>query len=86
MCYTCDHVIHMSTMIQIRNVPTETHQRLKALAAKAGMSLSDYLLSEIQQVAELPTMEEMQARLASRSSVTSTLSPAEIIREVRDRE
>jgi hypothetical protein len=50
------------------------------------MSLSDYLLSEIQQVAELPTMEEMRARLASRSSVTSTLSPAEIIREVRDRE
>jgi hypothetical protein len=47
-------VYHMSTMIQIRNVPDALHRRLKARAALAGMSLSDYLLSEIREVAERP--------------------------------
>jgi plasmid stability protein len=39
-------------MIQIRNVPETLHRELKSRAALAGMSLSDYLLNEIRQVAE----------------------------------
>jgi plasmid stability protein len=74
----------MSTMIQIRNVPEDLHRRLKSRAALAGMSLSDYLLSEIRHVAELPTLEEMRARLESRSRVTPDVSPAEAVREERD--
>jgi antitoxin FitA len=38
----------MSKMIQIRNVPDELHRTLKVRAAQAGMTLSDYLLSEIE--------------------------------------
>jgi antitoxin FitA len=76
----------MSKMIQIRNVPDDLHRRLKSLAALAGMSLSDYLLNEIRLVAERPTWEEFRARLASRSPVTLSVEPAEIIREMRDRE
>jgi predicted nucleic acid-binding protein len=34
-------------MTQIRNVPDGPHRRLKSRAALAGMSLSDYLPSEI---------------------------------------
>lgn len=86
MCYTCNYLFHMSKMIQIRNVPDDLHRRLKSLAALAGMSLSDYLLNEIRKVAEQPTWEEFRARLATRSPVNSPLSPAEIIREYRDRE
>jgi len=41
----------MGKMVQIRNVPDALHRRLKSRAALAGMSLSDYLLSEILQVA-----------------------------------
>src|SRR6266567_1802082 len=37
----------MSKMIQLRNVPDALHRGLKARAAMAGMSLSDYLLAEI---------------------------------------
>ena len=37
----------MPKMIQLRNVPDTLHRRLKARAAMAGMSLSDYLLSLI---------------------------------------
>jgi len=35
-------------MIQLRNVPDTLHRKLKARAAQAGMSLSDYLLAEFQ--------------------------------------
>ena len=37
----------MSRMIQLRNAPDALHRKLKARAAMAGMSLSDYLLAEI---------------------------------------
>ena len=53
----------MSVMIQIRNVPDHLHRTLKVRAAKAGMSLSDYLLDEVRRVAERPTLEEMLERL-----------------------
>lgn len=74
----------MSTMIQIRNVPDELHRRLKARAATAGMSLSDYLLAEVRRVAERPTPEELRKRLQSRSTITSSLAPAEAVRAERD--
>lgn len=74
----------MSTMIQIRNVPNEVHRRLKARAAAAGMSLSDYLLAEIRRVAERPTPEELRKRLHNRSSVASFLPPAEAVRAERN--
>jgi hypothetical protein len=45
----------------LRNVPDALHRRLKSRAALAGMSLSDYLLSEIRQLAELPTIDEPRA-------------------------
>jgi hypothetical protein len=38
-------------MIQIRKVPDALYRRLKSRAALAGMSLSDYLLSEIRKTA-----------------------------------
>jgi len=72
-------------MIQIRNVPEPIHRTLKSRAALAGMSLSDYLLGEIRQVAARPTLEEMRARLESRSTVTLSMEPADILREERDR-
>ena len=75
----------MTTMIQIRNVPDELHRRLKARAAMAGMSLSDYLLGEIRLSAERPTLDELRARLESRSEVTLSETAAEAVRAERDR-
>ena len=74
----------MSKMIQIRNVPDALHRRLKARAAVAGMSLSDYLLQEIRQVAVLPTPDEWLERLRRRSPVRTRLSPAKAVRAERD--
>ena len=59
----------MSKMIQIRNVPDDLHRKLKARAAIAGMSLSDYLMAEIRRSAERPTVEELKARLHERRPV-----------------
>jgi hypothetical protein len=41
----------MARVIQIRNVPEALHHGLKARAATVGMSLSDYLLGELQELA-----------------------------------
>ena len=75
----------MVKMIQIRNVPDGLHRRLKARAALEGKSLSDYLLAEIREIAERPTIEEMRARLAVRAPVAPSVEPAQAVREARDR-
>jgi plasmid stability protein len=72
-------------MIQIRNVPPELHRTLKARAAMAGMSLSEYLLREVRAISERPTAEEMRERLRRLPPVELTESPADIVREWRDR-
>lgn len=75
----------MSKMVQLRNVPDELHRSLKARAALAGMSLSDYLLREIRRSAERPTSEEMLRRLERRDPVKASFSPAEGVRAQRDK-
>lgn len=74
----------MPKMIQIRNVPDELHRTLKVRAAKAGMTLSGYLLSEIEQVAEKPTLGEMMERLRQREPVELDEPPEVTIRRLRD--
>jgi hypothetical protein len=65
----------MAKMIQIRNVPGALHRRLKSRAASAGMPLSDYLLKEIREVAERPSVEELRARLDRRPGVSPSIAP-----------
>lgn len=74
----------MSKMIQVRNVPDDVHRTLKAQAALAGMSLSDFLLAEIRRVAERPTPAELRERLRRRSRVAASVSAAEAVRRERD--
>jgi plasmid stability protein len=75
----------MTVMIQIRNVPDTLHRRLKSRAALAGMSLSDYLMNEIRQVAERPTLDELRARLERRPGVAPSVAPTQAVRAERDR-
>ncbi len=74
----------MTKMIQIRNVPDELHRKLKVRAAQEGMTLSDYLLSEIEQVAEKPTLRELTERLAHDEPVEVDEPPEVTIRRMRD--
>ena len=75
----------MGIMVQIRNVPEALHRQLKSRAALAGMSLSDYLLDEIRQVAERPTIDELRARMRDRTEVIPSVAPADAVRAERDR-
>jgi antitoxin FitA len=74
----------MSKMIQIRNVPDALHRTLKSRAAAAGMSLSNFLLAEVQRSAARPTLDEMRERLRRRQPVSLTVSAARTIRADRD--
>ncbi len=73
---------HM-TMIQIRNVPEDLHRQLKARAAMEGVSLSDLALSELRRSLERPTRRELIDLVASRASVTTGPSSAELIDAAR---
>jgi len=71
------------SMIQIRDVPEQLHRKLKARAALAGQSLSDYLLAEIRRSLERPTREDLLARIASRARVELEESAADALRAER---
>lgn len=75
----------MKTMIQIRNVPADLHRQVKARAALAGMSMSEFILRELKKVLERPTREELLDRLAALPPVEVEPPPAEAIREERAR-
>ncbi len=72
-------------MIQIRHVPEKVHATLKARASKAGTSLSEYLIGELERIAGLPTREEMLERLKRLEPVEVDVSPADVLREERER-
>jgi antitoxin FitA len=74
----------MSKMIQLRNVPDPLHRILKARAAMAGMSLSDYLIAEIEDLAHRPTLAELRQRLHKRKPVTADLDTVTFVREERE--
>lgn len=75
----------MPTMIQIRNVPSDIHRRVKARAALAGMSMSEYILRELQKSLERPTRQQLLAKVASLPSIELDPSPTALLREERDR-
>lgn len=85
MFCTCSYGDAMPRMIQLRHVPDELHRTLKARAALEGLSLSDYLLKEVQRIAERPTLGELRQRLARRPPVLTRLRPVQAVRAERGR-
>jgi antitoxin FitA len=75
----------MSTMVQIRNVPSDLHREIKARAALEGTSLSDFLLREIRQSLERPTLDEIRRRLAGRRPVRPRPTPVAAARAERNK-
>ena len=73
----------MGKMIQIRNVPEDLHRQLKARAALAGQSLSDYLLAIIRRASEQASPREMREILERGEPVELASSTADVIREMR---
>jgi plasmid stability protein len=69
--------------IQIRNVPPKLHRELKRRAAKRGVSLQEYLLGEITEIAETPTVDEVIDRMRRRDLKALQPTSAEILHELR---
>ena len=74
----------MSKMIQLRNVPDTLHRTLKSRAAMEGMSLSDYLIREIRELAQRPTLAEFREMLHRQEPLTVEIDSAKLIRDERD--
>jgi plasmid stability protein len=77
------NVLHMSKMIQIRNVPDDLHRELKMRAAAAGMSLSDYIKRELSRRSRKSTIKEIGARSRGRSE-GSTLTTQDVVDTIRE--
>lgn len=76
------NVERMSKMIQIRNVPDEVHRTLKVRAAAEGVSLSDYIKRDLEELAKQATIEEVFASARARGS--SGLTTEEIVAVQRE--
>lgn len=66
-------------------MPEEVHRELRARAASAGMSLSDYALRELERVAERPLVADLLARARGRSGATDVEEIVAAVRSGRDR-
>jgi len=77
------NVQHISKMLQVRNVPDELHRTLKVRAAERGMTLSDYVLSELEEIAGKPTIAEWIERLEEREPMDIGDEAVDIIRRAR---
>ncbi|QUH00870.1 hypothetical protein HUO13_08595 [Saccharopolyspora erythraea] len=74
----------MGVLVQVRDVSEDTHRKLKARAAEAGQSLSEFIRHELDKVAVRPTQEEVLKRVRSRTPVRLTKAPSEILSEMRE--
>jgi plasmid stability protein len=78
-------VERMAKTIQIRDVPEDIHRTLRIRAAAAGVSLSDYLLAEIERVASRPALADVLARAGVRGGGASVESITDAVRADRER-
>lgn len=77
--------MRMAKMIQIRNVPDAVHREVKVRAARAGMTLSDFLLREVQMLIEAPSVEDVLEGLGARKRPALSETPAQALRAERSR-
>lgn len=75
-------MVRMSAL-QVRDVPDDVQRVLKARAARAGQSLSEFVLAELKQVAARPTIDELTERIALRGRVDIAVPAAEILIQAR---
>ncbi|MGH2835928.1 MAG: FitA-like ribbon-helix-helix domain-containing protein [Solirubrobacteraceae bacterium] len=76
----------MSTLIQIRGVPEEMHEKLKARAASQGKSLNSYMLEIVEREVERPTFSEVVARIRAEGPLgePDDRSAADYLHEARE--
>lgn len=71
--------------VQIRDVPDDVHRALRARAAAAGVSLSDYAREVLGRAAARPSSAELAARIAARGVVEPAEPTQDAVRALRER-
>jgi plasmid stability protein len=71
--------------IQVRNVPEDVHRELRARAAAADVSLSDFALAELERVARRPAVADLLMRARSRAGSVASEAIVAAVRSGRDR-
>jgi antitoxin FitA len=74
----------MGIMLQIKDVPEDVHRVLKARAALAGVSLTEYARSTLEQAARRPSREELLAELSQIEPVDHGESAEQALAHVRN--
>jgi len=74
----------MGVAITVRDVPDKVRDELAARAARAGMSLQEYLRSMLVQSVSRPAVDDLIARARSRVEATGVRIDAESIIAARD--
>lgn len=71
-----------STTLQVRNVPSDVSRELKARAARAGVSLSEFVLAQLIRSIERPSVAELRDLIAGHD-VADLTPAAEVLAEAR---
>lgn len=66
-------------------MPDDVHRELRARAAAAGLSLSDYLREELVRIAARPPVAEVLARAGARHGGAAPKAIVEAVRAERER-
>lgn len=83
-CWHCWQNAGMAVKITIRNVSEEVRDKLALRAARNRQSMQEYLLSELEQLATQPTVDEWLDELRAQKTVAGTHIPRSAILEARD--
>src|ERR1700684_2560353 len=75
--------VHAMSAIQVKNVPDDLHERLRARARAEGRSMSDYVLYVLERDLALPTTREWLEEL-KRSDPMTDVSREDILAAIRE--
>ncbi|MXZ06393.1 MAG: hypothetical protein F4Y75_02585 [Acidimicrobiia bacterium] len=74
----------MKVKITIKDVPEEVRDKLAAQAALNRQSLQDYLLVELERIADRPPAHVLPKEIEQRGKASGKVIPASEILEARD--
>ena len=82
-CYCCHNAV-MPVQITIRNVPEEVRDELAARAALKRQSMQEYLRTELERMAGLPSLDTVLDEVRRRKEASGTIVTTAQILEARD--
>lgn len=83
-CWRCCYNACMGVAITVRDVPDQVRDELAARAARAGMSLQEYLRRMLVDSAARPSVGDVIARARGRVNATGVRIDAKSILAARD--